>query len=283
MGGDPKMRQIYDKYGTMGVQMAGTDVGSQLLEIEGFLLTIFILISIVCILVIIFFSFLSVRVDGKVTWDYRVVFIPLWIVDAVLFGVAIMATITPVDEESIERELDEENDETSSAAREERKTKLMRERRTSKLFRGIYMLVFVALLTAFQALIARRANDSDSISGPAVFAPYFALEGLLILGALLGFLGKVRQQQIPTAMSKIRVFFESIWWKVARLVLAILIMLRIDNNITCSWGVVFIPLYVVGLKYLLQIVFGYKTFSKSDNVEVKTQGQTLMVLLGVVF
>ncbi|KAF9428655.1 hypothetical protein BGZ94_001576 [Podila epigama] len=279
---DPKKRQVYDKYGLMGVQMAGTEIGAKLVEIESMLCAIFTILSVLFVLAIIFFSFLSVRVDGKVQWNYSVVFIPLWILDAILIGTILFQMTRPVDEEDLDQDqadLDPEDRDTTPMAQEERKKEKIRELKRAKFTGTAFSLAIVILFTTFQAQIVRRANDSTSVSGPAVFAPYFILEGFFLLTALIQVavgLKMAAAAGVPL-LTRLKLVLEALWWKMVRISLAVLIMLRIDDKITCSWGVVFIPLYLVGIKYFLQLVFGYRSFSQMQNQEMKQQGQAMMV------
>ncbi|KAF9929105.1 hypothetical protein BGZ67_006589 [Mortierella alpina] len=284
---DPKKRQVYDKYGMMGVQMAGTEIGAQLIEIESLLCSLFLAASVLLILTIMFFSFLSVRVDGKVNWSYTTVFIPLWILDAVLVFLIISQGLRPVadDEEDDHHEHENEDEDTTPMAQEERKAQKLKEKRRQKISGSIFALVIVLLAIAFQILIVRRANDTSSLSGSAVFAPYFVIEAIfLILAAIqLAVAFKVAADAEISVLGRIAIVFEALWWKAVRLVLAVLIMLRIDDRITCSWAVVFLPLYFVGVKYLLQLVLGYRAFGRMPNQEMKQQGQALMTAGLVIF
>ncbi|GJJ68739.1 hypothetical protein EMPS_01085 [Entomortierella parvispora] len=283
---DPKKRQVYDKYGMMGVQMAGTDIGAQLIEIESLLCSLFLLVSVLVTLAIIFFSFLAVKVDGKVNWSYTIVFIPLWILDLLAISVVVSQGLrSDKEEDDEEHDHEHEDEDTVPMAQEDRKAKRLREKRRQRLTSNGFILLIVALATVFQILIVKRANDSSSISGPAVFAPYFVIEAIFLILAVIQIavgLKMAAAAEVPT-MAKLLLVFESLWWKAVRLVLAVLIMLRIDDKITCSWALVFFPLYVVGVKYLLQLVFGYRSFSRMQNVEMRQQGQMLMTVGFVVF
>ncbi|KAF9191523.1 hypothetical protein BGZ51_007237 [Haplosporangium sp. Z 767] len=286
---DPKKRQVYDKYGMMGVQMAGTEIGAQLVEIESLLCAVFSIISVLIILTIIFLIFLTLRVDGKVNWNYYIVFIPLWILDAVLILTIIYQLSRPVGDDEDEHDEDDHDDEdgetTTSAGREERKKQKLRERKRQRITGSILALIITMLFTAFQVLIVKRANDPSSITGPQVFAPYFALEGfffLISIAQIVVALKVAAAAEVPIS-GRLKLVFELLWWKVIRLVLAVLIMLRIDDRITCSWGIVFIPLYLVGVKYLVQLIMGYRAFSKVQNVEMRQQGQTLMMSGAIAF
>ncbi|KAG0002649.1 hypothetical protein BGZ80_007487 [Entomortierella chlamydospora] len=282
---DPKKRQVYDKYGMMGVQMAGTDIGAQLIEIESFLCTIFVALSVLLALAIIFFSFLAVRLDNKVNWNYYVVFIPVWILDFILLAMVVIQATQPVNIDEEDDQEENEDGDTTPMAQEERKANKLKGLKRQRIMGSGIALIIILLVIAFQVLIVKKANDPSSISGPAVFTPYFILEAILVIYAIIKLTVRLRSEayaDVPLK-KKLIVVFEGLWWKVIRLALAILIMYRIDDRITCSWGVVFIPLYLVGLKYLIQIIASYRSYSKMDNPEMKQQGQALSIVLGVVF
>lgn len=226
------------------------------------------------------------KVDGKITWSYYLVFIPLWILDAIVIGFVTLQGFGATTEEDDEDPQDESEDgDTTPMAQEERKAEKRRQRKRQRNLATTFILVIVLLITAFQVLIAKRADDSTSISGPEVFIPYFALEAIFFIISLIQILMEFRLGKYAEtpALGKVVAVLESLWWKIIRLTLAILIMLRIDDKITCSWALVFIPLYMVGIKYLVQLISGYRRFSRMQNLEMKQQGQTLMIVGGVVF
>ncbi|KAF9537591.1 hypothetical protein EC957_007944 [Mortierella hygrophila] len=288
---DPKKRQVYDRYGMMGVQMAGTEIGARLVEIESLLCTLFIALSFVLTLIIIFFALLSLRVDGKVSWNYAIVFIPLWIMDAFLFFATLTRLIQPSADDNDEDdhhhedhddERDAGNGEGSSSNaggdREERRRQKKARQKRERFLSGFVGLINLILFTAFQVLIVKKANDPTSIPASTVFAPYFVLEGFFFLLALIQVAVALKATsaiEVPLS-AKLGMVFEALWWKVTRLVLAVLIMLRIDDNITCSWQIVFIPLYLVAVKYIIQLIIGYRTFSRMQNAEMRQQGHALM-------
>ncbi|KAG9061660.1 hypothetical protein KI688_007241 [Linnemannia hyalina] len=295
---DPKKRQVYDRYGMMGVQMAGTEIGARLVEIESLLCTLFIALSFVLTLIIIFFALLSLRVDGKVSWNYAIVFIPLWIMDAFLFFATLTRLIQPSaddnDEDDYhhddhEDERDAGNGEGSSSNaggdREERRRQKKATQKRERFLSGFVGLINLILFTAFQVLIVKKANDPTSISASTVFAPYFVLEGFFFLQALVQVAIALKAASaLETPLStKLGMVFEALWWKVTRLVLAVLIMLRIDDKITCSWQIVFIPLYLVAVKYIIQHINGYRTFSRMQNAEMRQQGHALMTASACTF
>ncbi|KAF9125365.1 hypothetical protein BGW39_007442 [Mortierella sp. 14UC] len=293
---DPKKRQVYDKYGMMGVQMAGTDIGARLVEIESLPCTLFMALSFVMALIIIFFALLSVRVDGKVSWNYATVFIPLWTMDAFLFVGTITRLAKPssVEDDHEHHDYDEHegdhdtgNGEGSSAGtdREERQRQKKATKKRHRFLSAFIGLINLTLFTAFQVLIAKKANDSSSVSGSTVFAPYFVLEGSFFLLASIQVAVGMRAASAADAplSTKLGLVFEGLWWKVTRLVLAVLIMLRIDDEITCSRQIIFIPLYLVAVKYIVQHIQGYRSFSRMQSAEMRQQGQALMTASACTF
>ncbi|KAJ2718886.1 hypothetical protein GGI07_005533 [Coemansia sp. Benny D115] len=87
---DERKRRIYDRYGDIGVQMAGR-VGGELFDPQvSNLLSAFAFASaLVALLLVVFFALLARRVDRAVEWPYKVVFAPLWLADTlVVAGVA---------------------------------------------------------------------------------------------------------------------------------------------------------------------------------------------------
>ncbi|KAJ2788263.1 hypothetical protein GGI15_000068 [Coemansia interrupta] len=82
---DERKRRIYDRYGDIGIQMAGR-MGGELLDPKvSNLLSVFAFVSaLVSVLLISFFALLAKRVDHAVEWSYKVVFAPLWVVDMML-------------------------------------------------------------------------------------------------------------------------------------------------------------------------------------------------------
>ncbi|KAF9164934.1 hypothetical protein DFQ26_000870 [Actinomortierella ambigua] len=290
---DPKKRGLYDKYGMMGVQMANTDIGAQLVAIESLLGTFLMTMSILFVLALIFLSFLAVRVDGKVDWSYAVVFIPMWILDAILIAGTVMQMRRPVevDDEEDEEERRHEHEgsdggsSTQPMAQEDRREQKRKVQVRLKWVNAIFTLVIVLLFTLFQVFIVRKANDPTSITAATVFAPYFVLEGIFFLMTLIKLVAALRMLSAHGAplSTKLAQVSEKLWWKVVRIVTAVLIMLRVDDQITCSWHLVFLPLYLAGIKYIVQIAMMRRTFSKMQTEEMRQQGRAVVMVSIVAF
>ncbi|KAF9199707.1 hypothetical protein BGZ49_010134 [Haplosporangium sp. Z 27] len=194
----------------------------------------------------------------------------------------------PVEEEEDAREDDEEvegENRSTGSDRESRKQQKLKARKRAKFVRTSTALITILLFTVFKVLIVMKANDYYSVTAPQVFIPFFILEGtgfvLTLIGLLLAF--STPDAADASFLAKLTVAFKILWWRLVRIALAVLIMLRVDERITCSWGVVFIPLYLAGLKYLLELISGYRKFSGMQDLEMRRQGQAMMTAGGVVF
>ncbi|KAF9979365.1 hypothetical protein BGZ73_000059 [Actinomortierella ambigua] len=290
---DPTKRSLYDKYGMMGVQMANTELGAQLAAIENLLGVFLCTLSMLLILGLIFLSFLAVRVDGKVDWNYAVVFIPLWILSAIIIGGLILQLRAPIELDDDEDDEDHRHEHDGSdggsstrpMAQEDRREK--KRKRMERLKRAALSvrLLNISLFTLFEVFIVRKANDPTSMSATAVFAPYFALEGvhfLIDLVKLWVAFQELSAHSVPLS-SKLNLAFEELWWDVVRTVQAVLIMLRVDSKIVCSWHLVFLPLYLCGVKYLVQIILMWRKFSTMQTEELRQQGKSVVLVSAIAF
>ncbi|CAG8741609.1 15410_t:CDS:2 [Rhizophagus irregularis] len=227
---DPKKRSVYDKYGEMGVNMMDSVAGFLFdPDIEGPLCFFFTVISISIILLILFFTFLSIRVDGKVSWSLGVV----------------------------------------EQAREKRR---QQQRRLHRI-RNFLAIAYVLLVFTFQILIVLRADRVIIWNAAIVFIPYFIIETINMYPNIIEYIVILKTSRIyddngsPSLKLKIKMFFETFWWLLIRVALAILIVLRIDEVITVSWGIVFFPLYLIGLRYALWILWQWLALRKAESLQ----------------
>ncbi|KAF9092778.1 hypothetical protein BGX29_010290 [Mortierella sp. GBA35] len=258
--------------------MADTQLGSRLVLLEKMLCSLLMALSIVFILVIIFFAFLALRVDGKVDWGYGVVFIPIWILDATAFLGYLFPSES--DDEDDDDDNDTEGGEGSStgAAREERRREKRAARKCVRGWTRMVGLFNVCFLTLFQLMIVKKANDPSSIPTNLVFDPYFVLESFYFMMAFFHVgAGLIRASRGGASfVAKLGVILGGFWWVGTRVSLAILIMYRIDDKIICSWHIVFIPLYLVGVKYLVELIYYRLMFSMMPIAELRQQGYSLV-------
>ncbi|CAG8498110.1 24781_t:CDS:2 [Cetraspora pellucida] len=207
---DPKKRQVYDKYGEMGISM------------------------------------LDSVADGSVSWNYGIVFVPIWIEDILLFFVR-------------------------EQAREARRKQLKALSRTRNFLYNIYLV----MILLFQVFIVLRADDIIRWSAAIIFAPYFVVEAINLYPTFIEYLDLLKSPIVldingnPSLYLKIRCFIDTFWWFAIRISLAILIVLRIDQIIICSWAVVFIPLYLVGIRYGFQILWLWWNLRRTEPLQNK--------------
>ncbi|CAO3683256.1 unnamed protein product [Umbelopsis ramanniana] len=291
---DEKKRKVYDRYGELGLNMMGT-VASPLFdpEIESMLCTLFMTLASAFALLIIFFVFLSLRVDNMVLWKWSVVWIPLWICDAIVilsFLTHFVQSFRDDDDEKYDED-DEETDmryeDETEEQRTNRRAARRRQRRRLSQVRISLSLIYVVLILLFQIFIVIRLDQLVMWSAAMIFIPYFILEGLNFLFTAVDFFINLKIMQMAAEQHKVglrltlQLLFEGFWWFAIRLVQGILIVLRIDHVVNCSWGIIFIPLYLIFVKYAIQLLFAYRRFQLIPQQEMAQQGK-LTVKLGFI-
>ncbi|KAK9761630.1 hypothetical protein K7432_013333 [Basidiobolus ranarum] len=280
---DPKKRAVYDKYGEMGVNMLGTVAGAFLdPEISDMLCIFFVSTSFFILMVVLFCTFLSLKVDSKTSWSYAVVFIPLWIIDAILGFVLIgrFFKTTKLDEmEEVDGEFDGPIED-----REE----LLKKRQKVHMLQNSITFAYFALIVLFQVFIV--VQQSVHWSTVVTFVPWIILEAINFLRLTIQYYTSlhagVNEDGMPVRLPltvKLLFAFDHYWWFVLRVLLIILLVVRINEDITVSWGVVFIPLYLVGLRYLIWIIGAYTQLQRIDVEEARQQSKALLILAVIAF
>lgn len=238
-------------------------------EVESMLCTLLMSTSFVFSLSIIFLVFLTVRIDQFVLWSWSVVWIPAWIINIMTLYTIVKYVIIRNDDGK-----DKSDDEEAKEVKEN-------EQIMDKCKKFIVLINFL-LLVLFQIFIVIRLDQSVMWTACAVFIPYFIFEGIHFLTtglkALVGCLALISVKE----KGRIPLFiFTQYWLNILRFCLFLLIPLRIDQIIQCSWGVVFIPLYLIGLKWAIELAYRYYVFSKMPQPEIAHQGK-ITVLVGVI-
>src|SRR5205814_616684 len=209
-----------DKYGEMGVNMMDSVAGFLFdPDIEGPLCFVFTAISISIILLILFFTFLSMKVDGKLQWSFGVVFIPIWIVDLVVFGVLVAQTKKePTEDDENDEEEFVDDPESREQAREKRKQQQRRLHRV----RNFLAIAYILLVFTFQILIVLRADGAINWPAAYVFIPYFIIETIHMFPNIIEYIVILRTSRVydnngnPSLKLKIKMFFEIFWWLLIR-------------------------------------------------------------------
>jgi hypothetical protein len=268
-------------------------------EIESMICTVVLVMDVILVLLIVFFSFLALKIDGRVTWAWATVWTPLWLINVfVSYTLGRFLLSSPNDDDDD----DDDNgrhthraDHNDDEAMEGDETKRQQERKTKQrmrwITRGLLMIYFVLALL-FQIFIVLALDQKVLWSASIIFMPYFVLEGLnfclmladyaiavMVIHQQLSLDGQLGMKAL--ILHGLALFFNKCWLFVLRVALFVLMALRIDDTITCSWAVVFIPLYLVAIKYAIQLALSYRRFSRLPQPEVAQQGK-MTVLVGAV-
>jgi hypothetical protein len=205
----------------------------------------------------------NISADDLVQWKWVVVFIPAFIVDAIL-----LILIKPAGSSKPSGEVDEEG------------KPIPKQSILSRLLRFIYIVSFVA----FQILVALKLDDSISINWAGVFIPLYVIEAFHFVTATFSFVAiiKAGKYVVPDAASvssedeemlsrpfttiEKLIAFASIMESFAfRVALIILFIVRLDNPTTIRWAVVFLPCYLYGVLVLARIVIGFMGLKRMNS------------------
>lgn len=180
--------------------------------------------------------FWCLRVDESVSWNWAVVFIPMWILDGIYFcclGCMSMSSDASMDPED----------------RKNKKTGLF------KLYRFLKQL----LLLVLQIFIAMKLNGDVSWSVREVFIPYFVYDALsfieTIASGIVGYKALTKESEgagvsTTEAIKKQRqlfvaAIFVQLLLIVSRLTQGALLALKIDGELgDASWWLVFLPVWL---------------------------------------
>jgi hypothetical protein len=244
-------------------------------EVESMLCTLLMSISLLFSLTIIFFVFLTLRIDTFVVWSWATVWIPAWITNVILFYSLIRYILTKADEKEEEDEEEEKEDNGQMKRLKQHERYLRRAKKFVILFNFV-------LFVLFQIFIVIRLDEVVSWTACIVFIPYFVFEGihlfvtsLKVLVGCMALISVKEKGKIPSFM------FGQYWLNALRFCFFLLVALRVDQIIQCSWGIVFIPLYLIGLKCALQLAYKYFIYSRMPQPEIAHQGK-VTVLVGVI-
>ncbi|KAJ0405008.1 hypothetical protein ATCC90586_001741 [Pythium insidiosum] len=270
---DPQKREVYDQagedgikimenYGNMGPEemMAalfaslgafGPKGKCALISVITLLFSFFLIIPI----------FWCLRVDEKVTWSWTVVFIPMWILDAVIYccmGCAFMSSDASMDPED-------------------------KKHQRPALFK-LYKFLKALLLLVLQIFIAMKLNHDVSWSIREILLPYYVYDGLsfieTFIGGILGYRMLTKDSEgagVSTTDAIKQQRTELVIMAVVRMVLiasrlaqGALLGLKLDGELTASWWVVFIPIWIyVAYFFSNPITRYFRVRSKQKNAQAK--------------
>ncbi|OAC98861.1 hypothetical protein MUCCIDRAFT_85410 [Mucor lusitanicus CBS 277.49] len=267
---DPQKRRIYDKYGSVGLNMADTMGSTMFLdpEVEAIVLAFFCLVSIVIVSVLIWLIFMCLRVDGTIQWLWSVVFIPLWVVNALVLWATMyrMKNYDPAKNEELNGQFNQQQADEEDGEGDEHDGLLgSSPNRISKLQHAINQYVpFIhcCLWTLFQVFIVLRLDHVIKWKMIHVFIPFYVYE-------LVNTLSNGRKGWHSRSIVIVQMT-------------AILLQLTFDDN-KVSWAVVFIPVYCSGLYYAYKLWRQYRVFASYPQRQEAQQGQMLVMIASIVY
>jgi hypothetical protein len=246
---DPHKRQLYDLYGEDGMKIFDNDFmadKSYLFTDPRVAIAIFLLVGTVTVLILLFPVLLAVKVDTYATWSWFVVFIPVYIGELFILSTCCISVYV-------------KNAETGQR---------LCERRTA-----FYFL----LMTAFTVFLSCGLQGIMT-NWTIIFSPLFAAEFISLLRlpyalSRVGFEASSRARKETEAMMGmeqtpdekyyhfvLQSLISALWFPL----LAIFIVLKLDDILPMSWAVVFLPVWTcISLGFVDGL---YKTWVSSDNL-----------------
>lgn len=222
---------------------------------------IFLGASFILALLIIFASLLSARIDDGYS-SYTIVFIPLFIVDALIL---ILALIAPTN------------------SHEDGEEPPLQTERNKRIVIKLAVVVYVSLFIVFQFLLCAKLDSIISLDWWAVFTPYLILEGINLIHILITTIFECREPiydqtgNTETATSRSRSFLEvlsitmnNFTFFMIRIAQFILIIIKIRGS-DMNWSLVFTPTWILGGIEVITLAIGYIVSRKSAKPEVRVR------------
>ncbi|KAJ1553456.1 hypothetical protein HK405_007865 [Cladochytrium tenue] len=280
---DPKKRQVYDQYGERGISMMDS---VPFLDPDMIIMmkqTVAVL-AVMSILLLVFPILISLRADGKISASWSVVFIPAYIV---LGAAVVMSGLNAARPDT------DDDDDASSHHR--------KGSRVVSVVRRSLGTVYFALILTFAVLLALRL-DGRVGSWSAAFAPWFAVEAFhLALGVQIVAEKFVVGVEVPAAPPSedddeapayvnrpmtgteklVELVSQFVPWAL-RLVQAILVVVKLQNDDFAPWAVVFIPVFLQGAFTLGMFVPSYHSLLRSGATVSEAVTSIVASLIGTV-
>ena len=240
-------------------------------EVEAVVLAFFCLVSIIIVSVLIWLIFICLRVDSTIQWPWSVVFIPLWLVNALILWATVyrIKNYDPAKNEELNgqfsaQQQQQQQEEEDDEADEQDGLLGSSQKHISKLQHRINQYVpFVhcCLLSLFQIFIVLRLDHVINWKMIYVFLPFYCYE-------IVNTLSNGRKGWLSRSITVVQIT-------------AILLQLTYGNNV--SWAVVFIPIYCLGLYYAYKLWKQYKIFASYPQRQEAQQGQMLVMIASLVY
>ncbi|KAJ3355432.1 hypothetical protein HDU83_003409 [Entophlyctis luteolus] len=274
---DAKKREVYDKYGANGVEMMDKmpflDV-SMILAIKNLFAVISLGIAVLLLLPV----FVSLKVDGRVSWSWPAVFSPSYVV----LGIALLVAIgSPLSKSA---------DPDSGDPPEPLPQQLL-----SKAINVAYF----SLLLAFDVVVPLKIDGTLSANWGSVFAPWFLLEAYHVYSLFTSVIAAIKEgvPKVPAMDEEendessspkrpmktgeiVAVVFAAFNFPILRIIQAILLVYKLDNQSLISWPATFNPLYILIVLNLLSMTasFFVQTRPHLTSPQEKLSGTVVFVV-----
>ena len=225
---------------------------------------VFFITSCIVGLTVLFPAFISLKAEGKVSWAWTVVFVPAFILDALIMVVLLSRPASTM--------VDDPKDDGSEATQTENEEPAQTEKKkqNSGRMQKAFSILYFALFIAFQALLALKLDDNLERSWWIVFAPWLIMEFFHFLDIthsvrrdiLNGFphfkvnaQGFQEVEMRPLSLAeKTSLLLDSHGQWALRVIQVILIASKLQGTLAISWTLVFLPTWLWGAMRITSLV-----------------------------
>ena len=264
---DPSKRRYYDEFGEGGLKMVESTQKMNFMDmLRNFQDNKFDCVLITLLLCIFFIFVLALPVliclkfDGTISLPWSLIWIPMWIVDGILLLIVSLNLCCCVFDMKPNGDDEDSNFQTEHNA---------------PISAKLYFFALILAFIAAQITLVMKADAMLTDSWLVAFAPLIAFEVLVIGGSLPVVTTKLERPDYteisglvedPIEMQFTRIQMDneyhkkmidkmygvkSIFVSVIRLIFIVLLSIKLDDDASMNWGLVFIPvwLYFIGLLF----------------------------------
>lgn len=228
-------------------------------EVEAIVLAFFCLVSIMIVAVLVWLVFVCLKVDRSVSWTWSVVFIPLWIVNAMALWITFyrLRHYDPKKNEEINRTFDQEE-----ATEVDGLLGGGGKRKQQHRINQFIPFINCCLIVLFQVGVVLRLDNTIHWSSAIIFIPFYAYE--LLNSVVIGKKGWITRL---------------VWVIQVTCILLQLIYIKEEY----SWAFVFIPLYCLGIFFGYKLWKQYRFFSSLPTRQEAQQGKLLITITSIIY
>ncbi|KAI9101286.1 hypothetical protein DFS34DRAFT_613831 [Phlyctochytrium arcticum] len=293
---DEKKRKVFDRYGERGITLMES-MGSVAPFIDpDFLMalnSVFFVLTLLMSLCIMFPAFISARADGKTTWKWSVVFIPMFIIDS--FIICALWSIRGAGSSKDDAEEDEGG---FSEDRNEAHERRQRQKRRKQMQRSTHSFIrfgLFALFLTWQIFIVLRLDETITWNWFVVFIPWFVIEFVNVVSMLQAYFAVLKVGNLTmvpedpeenpepvgrpfTLMEKIVLFLDEFATWVLRIAQVILLCYKFNGSTTASWALIFLPTWLWAVSHIVLIILQHFTIRKMARMAGKAVDARALLL-----